>query len=238
MTAEGSGGDVSNHAEQVLDEVRKRIAPEDKVLKAARERRDAVKAIAMRFGGTARSFNSGSVAHATANNPGQRRRLRRRPRPPQPSGFGSRRHRRWAGGGRARDSQGDHTRDQAEVPEGIGRDDQARGASRSPRTDRRQGSERRSDHRLDAQEGRRAVDPPPRRQPLGPVSPRAAHRSADRGPGGSARTPCARPAPGKGCGLQRRGRTRDVSIQRRGARAHLPSEGPPRAGREPRAPVR
>lgn len=69
MTAQASGGIASHHAEQVLEDVRKSIAPEDKVLKAARERRDLVKALAMEFRGTARCFNSGSVAHATANNP-------------------------------------------------------------------------------------------------------------------------------------------------------------------------
>jgi hypothetical protein len=68
MAAHDSGDD-SRHAEQVLEQVRKSIAPEDKVLKAARERRDLVKALAMKFRGAARCFNSGSVAHATANNP-------------------------------------------------------------------------------------------------------------------------------------------------------------------------
>jgi hypothetical protein len=69
MTAQDSGDKGSQHSEQVLDEVRKSIAPEDRVLKAARERRDLVKTLAMKFRGTARCFNSGSVAHATANNP-------------------------------------------------------------------------------------------------------------------------------------------------------------------------
>ncbi len=69
MTAQGSGDDGSQHAEQVLEEVRKSIAPEDGVLNAARVRRDLVKTLAMKFRGTARCFNSGSVAHATANNP-------------------------------------------------------------------------------------------------------------------------------------------------------------------------
>jgi hypothetical protein len=69
MTADDSEAIASPHAEKILDEVRGRIAPEDKVRKAARERRDAVKGITMRFDGTARCFNSGSVAHATANDP-------------------------------------------------------------------------------------------------------------------------------------------------------------------------
>lgn len=69
MTGQDSGAESSQHAEQVLDEVRESIAPEDRVLKAARERRDLVKALAMKFRGAARCFNSGSVAHATANNP-------------------------------------------------------------------------------------------------------------------------------------------------------------------------
>jgi hypothetical protein len=49
--------------------VRAQIAPEDEVLKAARVRRDLVKTEAMKFHGALRAFNSGSVAHATANNP-------------------------------------------------------------------------------------------------------------------------------------------------------------------------
>jgi hypothetical protein len=69
MTAAGSGGSPSDYAEQVLDEVRRSISPGDKVLKAARERRDTVKTAAMKFRGTARSFNCGSLAHGTANDP-------------------------------------------------------------------------------------------------------------------------------------------------------------------------
>jgi hypothetical protein len=69
MAAQAHGDSAPDHAEQILDEVRQRIAPEDEVLKAARERRDLVKAQAMKFRGTARVFNSGSVAHGTANNP-------------------------------------------------------------------------------------------------------------------------------------------------------------------------
>jgi hypothetical protein len=67
--AQASGDPNPNHAEELLDEVRDRIAPEDEVLKAARERRELVKTEAMKFRGTARAFNSGSVAHGTANNP-------------------------------------------------------------------------------------------------------------------------------------------------------------------------
>lgn len=69
MAVEVSIAPRGKHAEQVLDVVRRQIAPEDNVLKAARERRDLVKTEAMKFRGTARCFNSGSVAHGTANNP-------------------------------------------------------------------------------------------------------------------------------------------------------------------------
>jgi hypothetical protein len=67
--AQASGDPVPDHAEKLLGEVRDQIAPEDEVLKAARERRELVKTEAMKFRGTARGFNSGSVAHGTANNP-------------------------------------------------------------------------------------------------------------------------------------------------------------------------
>jgi len=66
-TAQSPSGSI--HAESVLDEVRAAIAPEDEVLAAARERRDAVKKYAEAFRGRLRTFNSGSVAHGTANNP-------------------------------------------------------------------------------------------------------------------------------------------------------------------------
>jgi hypothetical protein len=67
--AQASGEPIPDHAEEILGDVRDQIAPEDEVLRAARERRELVKTEAMKFRGTARGFNSGSVAHGTANNP-------------------------------------------------------------------------------------------------------------------------------------------------------------------------
>lgn len=51
----------------ILDDVRAQLAPTDKVLKAARDRPGLVLAAAARFPGTLRSYNSGSIAHGTAN---------------------------------------------------------------------------------------------------------------------------------------------------------------------------
>lgn len=68
MTA-SSGASDPNHAEDVLDDVRKAIAPDDRVLKEARKRRDVAKKAALQFRGSLRAFNSGSVAHGTANDP-------------------------------------------------------------------------------------------------------------------------------------------------------------------------
>jgi hypothetical protein len=54
----------------ILDnEVRKKIAADDKVLKAARTRRDLVAESAMEIAGSLRWFGSGSVAHAMLNKP-------------------------------------------------------------------------------------------------------------------------------------------------------------------------
>jgi hypothetical protein len=52
-----------------LDDVRAQLAPSDEVLQEARARRDIVKQMADKFPGALRSFNSGSLAHATANCP-------------------------------------------------------------------------------------------------------------------------------------------------------------------------
>jgi hypothetical protein len=49
--------------------VRRQLAPDDLLLKEARDRRDAVKAAASSFRGVLRTYNSGSLAHATANCP-------------------------------------------------------------------------------------------------------------------------------------------------------------------------
>ncbi|WP_156721001.1 hypothetical protein [Mycobacterium sp. Root135] len=54
---------------QILDDVRKQLAPEDLVLKEARNRREAVKTAASSFRGVLRAYNSGSLAHGTANCP-------------------------------------------------------------------------------------------------------------------------------------------------------------------------
>ena len=51
------------------DEVRKKIAADDKVLKEARKRRDLVAESAMELEGSLRWFRSGSVAHAMVNKP-------------------------------------------------------------------------------------------------------------------------------------------------------------------------
>jgi hypothetical protein len=52
---------------EILDDVREQIAPEDVTLKTARGRRaDAIDA-AKQVDGVARGYNSGSVAHGTAN---------------------------------------------------------------------------------------------------------------------------------------------------------------------------
>ncbi len=56
-------------ADTILDDVRAQIAPDDRVLKAARDRLAAVRAAAETFKGVKRSFRSGSVAHYTANDP-------------------------------------------------------------------------------------------------------------------------------------------------------------------------
>lgn len=58
---------------ELLDTIRSQIAPDDMALKEARERRDATRRAAERFGSTNRSFTSGSIAHRTANCPIHRR---------------------------------------------------------------------------------------------------------------------------------------------------------------------
>jgi hypothetical protein len=55
--------------QQVLDDVRVQIAPEDAALKEARERRDTTRTAAEVFAGVRHSFASGSLAHGTANCP-------------------------------------------------------------------------------------------------------------------------------------------------------------------------
>lgn len=54
---------------EMLDFIRSQIAPDDDALEEARERRDATRDAAKKFGSTNRSFSSGSLAHRTANCP-------------------------------------------------------------------------------------------------------------------------------------------------------------------------
>jgi len=56
-------------ANSILEGVRSQIAPDDSVLKAARERLADVREASEEFEGALRSFRSGSVAHLTANDP-------------------------------------------------------------------------------------------------------------------------------------------------------------------------
>ena len=57
------------YTQQMLDDVREQLAPDDAVLKEARARRDLARAAGESFHGTNRSFSSGSLAHGTANCP-------------------------------------------------------------------------------------------------------------------------------------------------------------------------
>jgi hypothetical protein len=52
--------------QKVLDEVRAKLAPSDRVLEVARARRRAVLDAAMAFPEARRKYNSGSIAHGTA----------------------------------------------------------------------------------------------------------------------------------------------------------------------------
>ena len=57
------------YTQQMLDDVREQLAPDDAVLKEARARRDLARAAGESLHGTNRSFSSGSLAHGTANCP-------------------------------------------------------------------------------------------------------------------------------------------------------------------------
>src|SRR5438094_964646 len=57
------------YTEQLLDDIRQQLAPDDAVLKEARQRRDAALKAARSFLGLTRTFVSGSLAHGTANCP-------------------------------------------------------------------------------------------------------------------------------------------------------------------------
>lgn len=58
-----------SYVDQVLEDVRAQLAPDDVVLKEARERRELVRGAAESFSGGLRSYRSGSLAHGTANCP-------------------------------------------------------------------------------------------------------------------------------------------------------------------------
>ncbi len=58
-----------SYTASLLADVRAQLAPDDAVIKEARQRRDAVRAAAASFFGALRGFNSGSLAHGTANCP-------------------------------------------------------------------------------------------------------------------------------------------------------------------------
>jgi hypothetical protein len=64
-----SAGKTPSHTLELLNVIRSQIAPDDVALKVARERRDATRHAAEKFGSTNRSFASGSLAHRTANCP-------------------------------------------------------------------------------------------------------------------------------------------------------------------------
>lgn len=65
-----SQGDMPvSYTAELLADVRAQLAPDDPVLKEARERRDLLRGAAESFPGGLRSFRSGSLAHGTANCP-------------------------------------------------------------------------------------------------------------------------------------------------------------------------
>lgn len=58
-----------DHANDVLEEIRREISASDDDLGEARKRRDVVLEAAGSFDGALRTFKSGSVAHGNVNNP-------------------------------------------------------------------------------------------------------------------------------------------------------------------------
>lgn len=68
-TARAASNSQPDYVEDVLDDVRSKIAADDDVLREARNRRNRVTREARKFRGALRSFNSGSVAHGTVNDP-------------------------------------------------------------------------------------------------------------------------------------------------------------------------
>lgn len=60
---------LASAANAVIDKVRRRVAVRNEVLSAARKRRDLVRELAVKHPAARAGFNSGSVAHGTANAP-------------------------------------------------------------------------------------------------------------------------------------------------------------------------
>lgn len=60
---------MTSNTSKLLDEIRSQLAPSQEALDEARRRRDITKDAALGFAGATRAFNSGSLAHATANCP-------------------------------------------------------------------------------------------------------------------------------------------------------------------------
>ena len=56
-----------NHADDILTDIQRNIAPSYETLAAARSRRDDVLSIARGYRGTLRTYTAGSIAHRTAN---------------------------------------------------------------------------------------------------------------------------------------------------------------------------
>jgi len=67
-------------ANAVIDSIRRHVAVRDEILRAAKERRDLVRDLAQKHPAARSGYNSGSVAHGTANAPAERHRLRCRAR--------------------------------------------------------------------------------------------------------------------------------------------------------------
>jgi hypothetical protein len=59
---------MTSYTGKILEDVRRQLAPSDRVLEVARARRRAVLDAAMTFPEARRRYNSGSIAHWTANN--------------------------------------------------------------------------------------------------------------------------------------------------------------------------
>src|SRR5262249_49974097 len=64
-SAAGAAGPELNYTEQMLDDVPDEILVDRVILSAARQPRNAIRAVAVKFPGALRVFSSGSVAHGT-----------------------------------------------------------------------------------------------------------------------------------------------------------------------------